>query len=118
MKLGRTRLVLLAFAALSASGCSIFKKGTPKTPVIGERVAVLTTEQDVVVDPATAALPMSLPDPVANTEWAQAGGNPSKSMGHLAIGQSLGEAWTSSIGAGGSVNRIDCEGKARHLVAH
>ena len=103
MKLGRTRVALLAFAALSASGCSIFKKGTPKTPVIGERVAVLTTEQDVVVDPATAALPMSLPDPVANTEWAQAGGNPSKSMGHLAIGQSLGQAWTASVGAGGSV---------------
>ena len=103
MKLGRTRLALLAFAALSAGGCSIFKKGAPKTPVLGERISVLSTEQDVIVDPATAALPMALPDPVANTEWAQAGGNPSKSMGHLAIGQSLGQAWTASIGAGGSV---------------
>jgi hypothetical protein len=35
MKLGRTRVALLAFAALSASGCSIFKKGAPKTPVVG-----------------------------------------------------------------------------------
>jgi outer membrane protein assembly factor BamB len=104
MKLGRTtRVALLVFAALSASGCSIFKKGAPKTPVVGERVSVLTTEQDVVVDPATAAVPMALPDPVANTEWAQAGGNPSKSMGHLAIGQSLGQAWEASIGEGGSV---------------
>jgi len=94
---------LLAFAALSASGCSIFKKGTPKTPVVGERVSVLTTEQDVVVDPDTAAIPMTLPEPIANTEWAQAGGNASKSMGHLAIGQSLGQAWEVSIGAGSSV---------------
>jgi len=103
MKLGRTRVALLALAALSLSGCSIFKKGAPKTPVVGERVPVLTTEQDVVVDPATAALPMSLPQPVANTEWAQAGGNPSKSMGHLAIGQSLGQVWEVSIGEGTSV---------------
>jgi len=103
MKLGRTRVALLAFAALSASGCSIFKKGAPKTPVVGERVSVLTTEQDVVVDPDTAAIPMSLPEPIANTEWAQAGGNASKSMGHLAIGQSLGQAWEVSIGASTSV---------------
>ena len=103
MKLGRTRVALMAFAALSASGCGIFKKGTPKTPVVGERISVLTTEQDVVVDPATAALPMTLPDPIANTEWAQAGGNASKSMGHLAIGQSLGQAWEVSIGEGTSV---------------
>lgn len=103
MKMGRARVALLAFAALSASGCGIFKKGAPKTPVIGERISVLSTEQDVVVDPATAGLSMTLPDPVANTEWAQAGGNPSKSMGHLAIGQSLGQAWTASIGAGGTV---------------
>jgi outer membrane protein assembly factor BamB len=94
---------LLALAALSASGCGILKKGTPKTPVLGERVSVLTTEQDVVVDPATAALPMSLPDPIANTEWAQSGGNATKSMGHVAIGQSLGQAWEVSIGAGGSL---------------
>jgi outer membrane protein assembly factor BamB len=103
MKLGRTRVALLAFAALSASGCSIFKKSTPKTPVVGERVDVLTIEQDVVVDPATAELPLSLPEPIANTEWAQAGGNSTKSMGHLAIGQSLGQAWEVSIGEGGSV---------------
>jgi outer membrane protein assembly factor BamB len=94
---------LLAFAALSASGCSIFKKGAPKTPVVGERVDVLTTEQDVVVDPATSQLSLSLPEPIANTEWAQAGGNATKSMGHLALGQSLGQAWEVSIGEGGSV---------------
>ena len=103
MKLGRTRVALLAFAALSASGCSIFKKGAPKTPVVGERVSVLTTEQDVVVDPDTAAIPMSLPEPIANTEWAQAGGNASKSMGQVALGGSLAQAWEASIGKGTSL---------------
>jgi outer membrane protein assembly factor BamB len=103
MKLGRTRLALLAFAALSASGCGIFKKGAPKTPVVGERVPVLTTELDVTVDPATAALPMTLPEPRVNTQWAQSGGNATKSMGHVALGQSLGQAWEASIGEGTSV---------------
>ena len=56
MKSVRTKFLVLTLAALAASGCSIFKKGAPKTPVVGERVAVLATEQDVAVDPATAAL--------------------------------------------------------------
>lgn len=101
MKSVRTKFVVLTLAALAAGGCGIFKKGTPKTPVVGERVAVLTTEQDVSVDPATAALPFSLPQTTTNSEWAQPGGNASKSMGHLALGQSLGEAWAVSIGEGG-----------------
>jgi outer membrane protein assembly factor BamB len=104
MKYVRTKFVVLTLAALAASGCGIFKKGTPKTPVLGERVAVLATEQDVAVDPATAALPFSLPEPVVNTEWGQSGGNASKSMGHVALGQSLGQAWEVSIGKGGSLS--------------
>ena len=39
----RTKFALLALAAAAASGCSILKKSTPKTPVVGERVAVLET---------------------------------------------------------------------------
>ena len=105
MKSVRTKFVVLTLAALAASGCSIFKKGTPKTPVLGERVAVLTAELDVAVDPATAALPFSLPEPVTNTEWGQSGGNAAKSMGHVALGQSLGEAWEVSIGKGGTLSQ-------------
>lgn len=105
MKLVKTRFVLLTAAALAASGCGIFKKGTPKTPVLGERVPVLVTEQDVAVDPATAALPMSLPEPVVNTEWAQAGGNAFKSIGHVALGASLGQAWAVQIGQGGNLKQ-------------
>ena len=104
MKSVRTKLVVLTLAALAASGCGIFKKGTPKTPVLGDRVAVLEAELDATVDPATAALPFSLAEPVVNTEWAQAGGNASKSMPHLALGQSLGEAWSVSIGNAGNLS--------------
>ncbi len=99
----KTKIAVLMIAAMAASGCSILKKSAPKTPVLGQRVAVLMTENDIAVDPATAALPMVLPAPVANSDWAQAGGNASKSMGHLALGTSLGQAFSVSIGYGSTL---------------
>ena len=102
MKLFHSRVAVLMIAAGLASGCSIIKKGRPKTPVIGERIAVLTNETDVAVDPETAALAATIPDAVANSDWAQPGGNAAKSMGHLALGTSLGQAFSVSIGSGTS----------------
>jgi outer membrane protein assembly factor BamB len=93
--------IALALAAVALlGGCNPFKKDKPKTPVVGERISVLTGETDIEIDEATAAMPFSLPAAVANEDWAQSGGNPAKSMGHLALGSSLGTAWTVSIGAG------------------
>jgi outer membrane protein assembly factor BamB len=71
--------------------------------VLGERIAVLTGEGDVTADPATAALPMSLPQAVANTDWTQSGGNATKSMGQLALGNSLASAFTVQAGRGNSL---------------
>jgi outer membrane protein assembly factor BamB len=90
-------------AALATSGCGFFKKAAPKTPTIGERIPVLASELDVAVDPATQALPMNLPEATANTEWAQSGGNAAKSVGHLALGTDLGEAFRVSIGEGSNL---------------
>ena len=40
------RVALMIAAALAASGCGVFKKGKKtNTPVLGQRVAVLTTER-------------------------------------------------------------------------
>ena len=84
------RVSFLIAVTVAASGCSVFKKGKgPSTPVLGELIAVLTGEGDVTADPATAALPMSLPQAVVNTEWTQSGGNPTKSVGQLALGNAL-----------------------------
>jgi len=96
------RIVLMISAALAVSGCGVFKKGGPKTPVLGERIPVLLTEGDVEVDPATASLPMVLPAPEANTEWSQSGGNAQKSMGQLALG-TLGRAFQVQAGRGSNL---------------
>jgi outer membrane protein assembly factor BamB len=95
---------LIIAAALAAGGCGVFKKGTPRTPVLGERIAVLATETDVAVDPATAALPMTLPAPVTNPNWAQSGGNEAKNIGHVALPANIAQAWAVSIGRGTSVS--------------
>ena len=97
----RSAFLLAALAA--ASGCSVFHRNTPKTPVLGERIAVLNTESDVMVDPATAALPFSLPTAVANTDWAQPGGNATHSMGQLALGSNLANLFSVQAGHGSSI---------------
>ena len=98
------RVALLIAATLAAGGCGVLKKGKKSaTPVLGQRIAVLTSEGDVAVDPATAALPMVLPDPVANSDWMQPGGNASKSVGHVALGTALARAFTVQAGRGSSL---------------
>ena len=87
-------------AASLVSGCSLLGKGKKATPTVGDRVSVLVNELEMSVDDDTAALPMVLPDAVANADWAQSGGNPSKSMGQVALGTALGHAWTASVGQG------------------
>jgi len=97
------RTAILIAALITASGCSVLKHKEKKTPVLGERIPVLTTESDAQLDLATSAMPMSLPAAVTNAEWSQSGGNASKSMGQLALGTALGNAFTIQAGRGSSL---------------
>ena len=95
------QLTAMLMIGVALSGCSVLNRGgKKKTPVIGERIAILSTESDIGVDEATAAIPMSIPAATLNPEWAQPGGSPSKAPGNLALGASLGQVWNVSIGAG------------------
>ncbi|RZV50855.1 MAG: pyrrolo-quinoline quinone, partial [Sphingomonadaceae bacterium] len=53
--------VAILTAAFALAGCSLFGGGTDSTPVLGERQSVLGTELEISVDPATAAIPLTLP---------------------------------------------------------
>ena len=103
MQLNGTKLTIMVAAVLAGSGCSLLKRERPVTPVLGERISVLTNEVDVMVDPTVAALPLTLPAATVNPEWGQSGGNASKSMGHVALGSTLNRVWSTSIGRGTSV---------------
>jgi len=90
--------VAAALGALAlVSGCGVFKGGKPKTPVVGERVPILLSENDIVADKSLAQVEVLLPEAAANESWTQPGGNAAKSMGHLALGQNLTRVWTKSV---------------------
>ena len=56
------RALTLTAMIVMVAGCGIIggKKGGPKTPVVGNRVSILTSEQGVEVEPSLADGLMSL----------------------------------------------------------
>ncbi len=99
MKTKRHALVLAPalIAMLALGGCNAFGGGKPKTAVLGDRVPILTSENDAAVEPSIADVQVLLPAAVANDTWSQPGGNSAKSMGHLALGGSPARAWEARI---------------------
>lgn len=90
--------------ALPLAGCGAFKgKGGPKTPTVGQRVSILSNDNSVKVDDATAAIAVVLPEPQVNADWAQSGGNASKSIGHPALAATRSKIWEASVT--GSTNK-------------
>jgi outer membrane protein assembly factor BamB len=98
--------VLLAalLLALSLTGCDIFDK--KKTPLAGERIAVMQDRREIEPDKDAASIQVVLPGPVVNDSWPQSGGFANYAMQHLAVGDSPQIIWTADVGAGSSSSRI------------
>lgn len=92
--------------ALALGGCGIFKASKPKTAVLGERVAILTSENDASVEPSIADVQVLLPPATANDVWGQPGGNAAKSMGHLALGATPVRAWEVRVAGASNKQRF------------
>ncbi|NVD29261.1 PQQ-binding-like beta-propeller repeat protein [Parasphingorhabdus flavimaris] len=96
-----TKLIASVLALSLLSGCGILGGGNgddkKNTPTLGKRTSILSGESGAEVDPALASISVILPAPVANSEWAQSGGNASKSIGHVALDGSLARAWTANV---------------------
>jgi outer membrane protein assembly factor BamB len=83
------------------AGCGVLDRGPgPRTPTVGNRVAVLTSETPIEVDAALAQTPVTVPAAIANADWPQPGGNPAKAMTHVNLGAAPTRAWSVSIGYG------------------
>lgn len=102
MKSVRIPVALAALVALSA--CGIFKGGGSKTPVLGQRVPILAGESGITADKTIAEVQVVLPMATVNPGWTQPGGNASKVMGHLALGQTPTRAWSAKIA--GTTGRV------------
>jgi len=85
-------LLAAALAAVSLSGCDWFDK--KKTPLVGERVPVFSDRRELEPDKEAASISVTLPPPIVNDSWPQAGGFANHAMQHVAIGDSPQVAWT------------------------
>ena len=61
---------------------------------------ILVSETGVEADKTIADVQVLLPAPETNPEWSQPGGNASKSMGQLALGEQPKRIWEASINGG------------------
>lgn len=104
---GRAGMAGVMILALALGGCGIGKHKTKSTPTVGERVPVLSRiEAGTKVDPSMASMEVVLPVAEANADWAQAGGNASKTSGHLALADAPRRAWTASIAGSSAKQRL------------
>jgi outer membrane protein assembly factor BamB len=103
---GRVALALALSLGLVACKGGLFGKDAKVTPTVGNRVPILSRIEAVKVDPALAGVSVVLPPATANTEWAQAGGAAGKSYGHLALGDTLSEAWSANIPGSSTRRRL------------
>lgn len=102
----RTALIA-ATAAIALSGCGILRGNGPAvTPTSGNRVSILTGQNAIEVDPLIAGLQVILPPAVPNADWTQPGGNAAKNLGHVSLGETLGQAWTAQINGGSNRARL------------
>ena len=72
-----------------------------ETPLPGKRISVIQQE-NLSADLAAADKPVALPPPRQSDSWAQPGGVPSNSPGHLMLGGAARNAWSASAGTGSS----------------
>ena len=91
---------------LALAGCGVFKGGGKKTPTVGNRVPILVSENAVETDKTIADVAVLLPAAAPNDSWTQSGGNAAKSLGQLALGNSVARVWTAKINGGSNRERL------------
>ncbi|MDP3549433.1 MAG: PQQ-binding-like beta-propeller repeat protein [Novosphingobium sp.] len=105
----RASLSSVLVLALALGGCGIFggKDKAKTTPTVGQREPILSKiEAGTKVDESIGLLTVVLPAPAVNTEFAQGGGNASKSYGHAAIAEAPAKAWSVSIRGSSATQRL------------
>ena len=108
MRRGISRRAWLLGSAGLLAGCETLDEifGERRVKITGERKSVLTLpDRSVDADADARGLTVSLPAPEARSLWPQLGGAASHGGGHIALGPTLRQAWSSSYGSGTSYRR-------------
>ncbi len=78
------------------AGCDTFL-GEEKIPLEGKRESVLLNQEALKPSLATVDTEVVLPQPVQNSSWAQAGGEPAHAMPNLVLSDSPQKQWSTGI---------------------
>jgi outer membrane protein assembly factor BamB len=111
LKRGRRSAALAALVtlALLAGGCSRGaggEKKAPRTPVFGQRTSILSGTEVIAADETLGATPVLLPDPIDHADWPQSGGDASKSLGGVTLGEARRVVWRAAIVGGGPLGKL------------
>lgn len=104
----RAAILSASLAALLIGGCDTIDSWMGRSadpPLPGKRVAVLSRERKVEVDPQLGGTPVSVPQAVTNAAWAQAGGTADHGGGHFTLSNAPAEAWRGDVGTGSGSGR-------------
>ncbi|GAB4367303.1 MAG: PQQ-like beta-propeller repeat protein [Kiloniellaceae bacterium] len=96
----RFLLPLPLLLALSACGVSDWFGEAEDPPLPGQRIAILAYERGLRADPSIADVPVRLPEPYVNTDWAQPGGSAAHAMYHLSLSANPRRVWSADVGEG------------------
>jgi outer membrane protein assembly factor BamB len=96
----RTAIAAPVLISLLLAGCGWFD--SKKQPLSGERISVLSLDRQLEPDPALAKIAITLPAPIVNADWPEAGGYPNHAMQHLSLPDQLTRVWQASTGEGAS----------------
>jgi len=96
----RFLLPLSLLTAVSACGITEWFGETEEPPLPGERIAILAYERGLRADPTIADVPVRLPEPYVNTDWAQPGGSAAHAMYHLSLSANPRRVWSADLGSG------------------
>ena len=94
------RKAVALLGALAMAGCGLF--GDDETPLPGDRTPVRVAVSDLTIPADRAAELAPLGQPIANPDWPQPNGLPTRAPGHLVGPTSLREAWRADVGRGSS----------------
>jgi len=100
-----TRIATVLMLGISLTACDTINdliSPSDDPPLPGERISVLTLEQQLEADPRIAGLQVILPAPYVNANWAQPGGFPDNVLHHLDAPDAIAEVWSADAGAGSS----------------
>ncbi|GAA6157304.1 PQQ-like beta-propeller repeat protein [Pyruvatibacter sp. HU-CL02332] len=97
-------LSALAFTLVACDTVNDLISPSDDPPLPGERISVMSLEQQLEADPRIAGLQVVLPAPYVNTDWAQPGGFPDNVLHHLDAPEAISEVWDADAGQGSSSN--------------